>query len=39
LTADVAETKENIYGRRFEIRAPLATPSGRRDRFSEHLAN
>jgi hypothetical protein len=30
LTADVAVSKENVYGRRFEIRAPLATPSGRR---------
>jgi len=30
LTADVAESNENIYGRRFEICAPLATPSGRR---------
>lgn len=30
LTAEVAVIKENVYGRRFEIRAPLATPSGRR---------
>jgi uncharacterized protein DUF6883 len=30
LTAEIALSKENFYGRRFEIRAPLATPSGRR---------
>lgn len=30
LTADTAVTKENPHGRRFEISAPLATPSGRR---------
>ncbi|OFV97731.1 MAG: hypothetical protein A3H28_05540 [Acidobacteria bacterium RIFCSPLOWO2_02_FULL_61_28] len=30
LTAQVAGIKENLYGRRFEIRAPLETPSGRR---------
>ncbi len=29
LTAEVAGIKENIYGLRLEIRAPLATPSGR----------
>jgi hypothetical protein len=30
LTMDSAVTKDNLYGRRFEITAPLATPSGRR---------
>ena len=28
--AKKAVTKGNLYGQRFEIRAPLATPSGRR---------
>jgi hypothetical protein len=26
-------TKDNLYGQRFEISAPLATPSGRRILF------
>lgn len=30
LTAEVAQIKDNPYGRRYEIRAPLLTPSGRR---------
>jgi hypothetical protein len=30
LTADVAVARENPYGKRFEISAPLATPGGRR---------
>ena len=30
LTADFIVAKDNIYGRRFEIRAPLTTPNGRR---------
>lgn len=30
LSVDVAVTKDNPYGQRFEISAPLATPSGRR---------
>jgi hypothetical protein len=30
LTLDVAVTKDNSYGQRFEISGPLATPSGRR---------
>ena len=30
LTADVAVVKTNVYGRRYEIRAPLVTPSGQR---------
>jgi hypothetical protein len=29
LTADFSIGKENSYGRQFEIRAPLTTPSGR----------
>jgi hypothetical protein len=29
LTADVAVNKENPWGQRYEIRAPLITPSGR----------
>ena len=28
LTAAVAVIEENVYGRRFEIRAPLGTPGG-----------
>jgi hypothetical protein len=30
LTADITLAKYNAYGRRFEIRAPLVTPSSRR---------
>jgi len=30
LTVDFSVTKDNSYGRRFEVNAPLATPSGRR---------
>ncbi|HSZ57198.1 MAG TPA: hypothetical protein VK797_16135 [Tepidisphaeraceae bacterium] len=30
LTMDCTAIKDNPYGRRYEIRAPLATPSGRR---------
>jgi hypothetical protein len=30
LTLDVAVTKDNSHGQRFEISGPLATPSGRR---------
>jgi len=30
LAADVARIQENPWGRRFEIRAPLLTPTGRR---------
>jgi hypothetical protein len=30
LTSDSVVAKENPYGRRFEIRAPLTTPSNRR---------
>lgn len=33
LTADVTVARENPYGKRFEISAPLATPSGRRILF------
>jgi hypothetical protein len=33
LTTDLAVAKDNMYGRRFEILAPLATPSGRRINF------
>jgi hypothetical protein len=29
LTADYSSAQDNVYGRRFTIRAPLATPSGR----------
>jgi hypothetical protein len=29
LTAEVSMVKENAYGQRYEIRAPLVTPSGR----------
>ena len=29
LTVDFAVTKDNLYGQRFEICAPLVTPSGR----------
>jgi hypothetical protein len=28
LTADYARAKENYFGRRFEIRVPISTPSG-----------
>lgn len=30
LTVEVTATRDTAYGRRFEVRAPLATPSGRR---------
>ncbi|MGH8675255.1 MAG: DUF6883 domain-containing protein [Burkholderiales bacterium] len=30
LTVDFALAKDHLYGQRFEINAPLATPSGRR---------
>ena len=30
LTGDVTSTKDTMYGRRYEIRAPLLTPSDRR---------
>ena len=30
LAADVARIQENAWGRRFEIRTPLLTPTGRR---------
>ncbi|MGE0876375.1 MAG: DUF6883 domain-containing protein [Burkholderiales bacterium] len=33
LTSEFAVARENPYGRRFEISAPLATPSGRRILF------
>jgi len=29
LTADFVVAKDNVYGKRFEIRAPLTTPGGR----------
>lgn len=33
MTADFAVARENPYGKRFDIRATLATPSGRRILF------
>ena len=33
LTVDFLAAKDNAYGRSFEIRAPLNTPSGRRVNF------
>jgi hypothetical protein len=29
LTADYSSTQDNVYGGRFAVRAPLATPNGR----------
>jgi hypothetical protein len=30
LTLDSAVSKDNIYGQRYEIRAPITTPDGRK---------